>query len=190
MEDDPTNPLSVCGKTKLAGEEAIRQIGVPHLILHTAWVFGTRGRKFPLIYFALGFPTQRAENCRRSSRCTCLVQGSCSSNRIDSSEPFGWPRSLIAPLPGGCGGTTLRTPHRCLRQHRSWLKSAELTVMGRHMFSWFRFQTTRANFDWIWYFWVSCETSNSPTRSLAHSHVPLLCRLAIGIFAESEYKSA
>lgn len=40
----PTNPLSVYGKTKLAGEEAIISNCTNHLILRTAWVYGTFGK--------------------------------------------------------------------------------------------------------------------------------------------------
>jgi dTDP-4-dehydrorhamnose reductase len=47
-EDDPPNPLSCYGKTKLAGDLAIQNSGVPHLIIRTAWVYGTRGRNFLL----------------------------------------------------------------------------------------------------------------------------------------------
>ena len=44
QETDATNPLSIYGKTKLAGEEAIRQTCDHHLILRTAWVYGTFGK--------------------------------------------------------------------------------------------------------------------------------------------------
>ena len=39
-EDAPTRPLSVYGKSKLEGEEAIRASGGEHLIARTQWVFG------------------------------------------------------------------------------------------------------------------------------------------------------
>ena len=45
-EDDRTEPLSVYGKSKLAGEEAIFAVGVPHLILRTSWVYGAYGNNF------------------------------------------------------------------------------------------------------------------------------------------------
>ena len=45
-EMDSPAPLNVYGKTKLAGEEAIRSSGIPHLILRTARVYSIRGRNF------------------------------------------------------------------------------------------------------------------------------------------------
>lgn len=46
METDPTSPLSVYGKTKLDGEDAIRATGCQHLIFRTSWVYSTRGGNF------------------------------------------------------------------------------------------------------------------------------------------------
>ena len=43
-ETDSTNPLSVYGQTKLAGEIAIQQNCPHHIILRTAWVYGTYGK--------------------------------------------------------------------------------------------------------------------------------------------------
>jgi dTDP-4-dehydrorhamnose reductase len=52
-EEDTPNPLNVYGKTKLAGEQAIQAVGVPHLILRTSWVYGMRGRNFLLTILRL-----------------------------------------------------------------------------------------------------------------------------------------
>lgn len=45
-EDAPTAPLSVYGRTKLQGEDAIRAGGCAHLILRTSWVYAARGGNF------------------------------------------------------------------------------------------------------------------------------------------------
>ncbi|PSB48851.1 dTDP-4-dehydrorhamnose reductase, partial [filamentous cyanobacterium Phorm 6] len=44
LETDSTNPLGIYGKSKLAGEEAIRQAGNRHIIIRTAWVYGNYGK--------------------------------------------------------------------------------------------------------------------------------------------------
>lgn len=47
-EDDVASPLSVYGRTKLAGEQAVQASGAPHLIFRTSWVYGMRGKNFLL----------------------------------------------------------------------------------------------------------------------------------------------
>ena len=42
-EDDATNPLGMYGKSKLQGEVGIKEICDRHIILRTAWVYGSKG---------------------------------------------------------------------------------------------------------------------------------------------------
>lgn len=45
-ETAPTHPLSVYGRTKLEGEQAIQASGCKHLIFRTSWVYAARGGNF------------------------------------------------------------------------------------------------------------------------------------------------
>lgn len=54
VESDPTGPLNVYGRTKLAGERAIEETGGRYLIFRTSWVYGAHGRNFLLTMLRLG----------------------------------------------------------------------------------------------------------------------------------------
>jgi len=52
-ETDATNPVSVYGASKQAGEQALAATGAAHLIFRTSWVYGVRGKNFLLTILRL-----------------------------------------------------------------------------------------------------------------------------------------
>jgi dTDP-4-dehydrorhamnose reductase len=53
VEEDLPNPLGTYGRSKLAGDQAIQQVGLPHLIFRLCWVYGARGQNFMLTMMRL-----------------------------------------------------------------------------------------------------------------------------------------
>ena len=81
VEDDETGPISVYGKSKLEGEEAILEILDKFFIVRTAWLYGINGRNFPrtmlelaenhsqitVVYDEVGSPTYTLDLARKIS---------------------------------------------------------------------------------------------------------------------------
>jgi len=45
-EDDKTNPINIYGRSKLSGEEEIKNILEKYFIIRTAWLYGVQGNNF------------------------------------------------------------------------------------------------------------------------------------------------
>jgi dTDP-4-dehydrorhamnose reductase len=53
VETDAPNPLGAYGRSKLAGDEAVRAAGGAHLIFRLCWVYGARAQNFMLTMMRL-----------------------------------------------------------------------------------------------------------------------------------------
>jgi dTDP-4-dehydrorhamnose reductase len=60
-EDDAATPLSVYGRTKLAGEDAIRAHRGPHLVFRTSWLYGAHGANFAKTILRLAHEREELE---------------------------------------------------------------------------------------------------------------------------------
>jgi dTDP-4-dehydrorhamnose reductase len=46
LETDPPNPINAYGRSKLEGEQRLKQAGCRYLLLRTSWVYAPRGKNF------------------------------------------------------------------------------------------------------------------------------------------------
>jgi dTDP-4-dehydrorhamnose reductase len=93
VESDPTGPLNAYGRTKLAGEDRIRERLPAHVILRTSWVYSAWGRNFMTTMLRLG-----AE--RDEVRVVADQYGAPTSAR-DLAEAIGRiARQITGPEPG------------------------------------------------------------------------------------------
>jgi dTDP-4-dehydrorhamnose reductase len=94
VETDTTGPTGVYGQSKLAGERAVIEHCVKHIILRTAWVFGEHGNNFVKTMLRLGSERDElgivadqfgAPTSARGIAETCLKIG----EQLDSNPQWG-----------------------------------------------------------------------------------------------------
>ncbi len=69
VEDDAPNPLGAYGRSKLAGDLAIRETGCRHLIFRLCWVYGARGQNFMLTIMRLAREREKLRIVRDQVGC-------------------------------------------------------------------------------------------------------------------------
>jgi dTDP-4-dehydrorhamnose reductase len=88
-EFDRTNPLSVYGASKLAGEDAVRALNRRHYIVRTAWLFWENGKGFLLsMYRNLGRSEHRVV-CDQYGSPTYVPHLAQAFAELITSEAFG-----------------------------------------------------------------------------------------------------
>jgi dTDP-4-dehydrorhamnose reductase len=97
VETDTPNPLSVYGKSKLAGDEAIQAVGGEFLILRTSWVYGARGSNFLLTMLRLAKerPELRIVDDQRGGPTTSECIARATANIL---------AQVLSPAGGGLAG--------------------------------------------------------------------------------------
>jgi dTDP-4-dehydrorhamnose reductase len=57
MENDPVNPVSVYGRTKMEGEGELLLAGIKGIVIRTSWLYSSFGNNFVKTMIKLGTPT-------------------------------------------------------------------------------------------------------------------------------------
>jgi dTDP-4-dehydrorhamnose reductase len=116
VETDPVNPISIYGKSKEAGERALRERLEKHIILRTSWVFGVQGSNFVKTMVRLA---------KDRDRLTVVA------------DQFGGPSSargiaetllMIAAQHEKSGAVTWGTYHYCQKPYVSWHQFAQAII--------------------------------------------------------------
>jgi dTDP-4-dehydrorhamnose reductase len=167
VETDSANPLNAYGRTKLAGEQAIRNSGAAHLILRTSWVYATHGRNFLLTILRLA--TEREELKIVDDQVgapTCASDLAEATTRI-LTDMIASPKSQSTFPEVG------RTHHMTAAGHTTWFEFAKAIIeeAGRapQALQWFSSATNARPIIARRVLPISTNEFRSPTRRPAYS---------------------
>jgi dTDP-4-dehydrorhamnose reductase len=166
-EIDSVNPLNVYGKTKFAGEQAIRSSGLPHLIFRTAWVYARRGRNFLLTILRLA--TEREELRIVSDQIgapTCASEVAAATTKILTSICDGNDSGFVFSEVSG-------TYHMSAAGQTTWCEFAETILekaeVNLHSLDWLATATKERPLIARRLIPISTEELGSPTHRPAYS---------------------
>jgi len=112
VENDPVEPAGVYGRSKLAGEQAVRQYCPRHLILRTSWVFSMHGNNFVKTMLRLG--------TEREGLGVVADQYGCPTAASELA------RGIYAVIDHGISENSCGTYHFCQPEPTTWFKFAEV----------------------------------------------------------------
>jgi dTDP-4-dehydrorhamnose reductase len=166
-ELDSVNPINVYGKTKFAGEQAIRNSGLAHLMFRTAWVYATRGRNFLLTILRLA--TEREELRIVSDQVgapTCASEVAAATTKILA--------RMQGRNDGGFGFSEVSgTYHMSARGQTTWYDFAETILeearASSHNLDWLAAATKERPLIVRRLIPISTEEFGSPTHRPAYS---------------------
>jgi dTDP-4-dehydrorhamnose reductase len=139
-EDDATNPVNAYGRTKLAGENAIRESGIAHFIFRTSWIYSTRGSNFLLTMLRLASQHEelRVVDDQIGAPTSSVAIASATARIV--SKLSGVPGEMLEEV-RGLGGTY----HVTAGGATNWAEFAEaiveqgaVTMQSRNNPAWFR----------------------------------------------------
>ena len=97
-EMDLPNPLGAYGRSKLAGDQAVLQVGGNHLIFRLCWVYGARGQNFMLTMMRLAREREQLRVVRDQFGCPTW------SRMIAETTSLAVRQTLLAPDPERLNG--------------------------------------------------------------------------------------
>ena len=118
VETDAPNPLGEYGRTKLAGDEAVRAAGGAHLIFRLCWVYGARGSNFMLTMMRLAREREKLRVVSDQFGCPTW------SRMIAEATALALKQALASPDAEGLFGTY----HLAAGTHTNWHSFAQAII--------------------------------------------------------------
>lgn len=118
VETDTPSPLGVYGRTKLAGDDTVQEIGGDFLIFRTSWVYGLRGANF--LKTMLRLATERKELSIVSDQIGTPTW----SRMLAETTTLAVSKVLSMPDSSKCSGIYNVSGHG----HTSWFEFAEKII--------------------------------------------------------------